>query len=152
MPNYKGHVAGGVIAYGVTLAALHNMGPTGIMAAEWLLCALAGALFPDIDIWSKGRKYFYYLATVIVGWAIYQHHFELLAAMSIFCIFPNLIRHRGITHQLWFVIAFPLVVWVGIHLYFPHASKEAWLDMIFFVAGAVSHLLLDLGLRKTVGV
>lgn len=151
MPNYKGHVGGGIIAYGITMVALYHMNPSVLTAVEWLLCAVAGALFPDIDIWSKGRKYFYYIATVIVGWAIMHKHFELLSAMSVFVIFPNLIRHRGITHQLWFIIAFPLLVWVGIHAYFPHMSPNAWFDMIFFVMGAISHLLLDLGLKKTLG-
>jgi len=61
MPNYKGHLAGGVVTYCVVLCALVGTAPSFMTAGEWLLFTLAGALFPDIDIKSKGQKYFYYL-------------------------------------------------------------------------------------------
>jgi len=64
MPGYKGHLVGGTVAYGLLFFGLVGVvvkQPSMLTAGEWLLFALAGSLFPDIDIKSKGQKYFYYV-------------------------------------------------------------------------------------------
>src|SRR5438309_2217826 len=63
MPGYKGHLVGGTVAFGLLFFALVGVvvrQPSMLIAGEWLLFALAGSLFPDIDIKSKGQKYFYF--------------------------------------------------------------------------------------------
>ena len=54
MPNYKGHLVGGVIAYGALFFAVFAAQKTSLLiAGEWLLFTLAGALVHVIDISHK---------------------------------------------------------------------------------------------------
>lgn len=148
MPNYKGHLVGGVVAYGITLYALKDYNPSLFSAAQWLGFALAGSLFPDIDIKSKGQKYFY--AATLLGLCILliKKQFTLFACVSIASFTPMLVHHRGLFHRLWFIILMAIGIWLLISSHFPRYEQPLMFDLIFFVAGAISHLWLDLGLRK----
>jgi membrane-bound metal-dependent hydrolase YbcI (DUF457 family) len=143
MPNYKGHLVGGVVAYCVMLFAIIGCMPSLMTASEWLLFTLAGALFPDVDIKSKGQKYFYYVIFALFvllackGWLYHLSCFSFLA------ITPMLARHRGIFHSAWFVIVLPLIVWMAISMLFPALSRPFFLNTLFFITGALSHLFLD---------
>ncbi len=148
MPGYKGHITGGAIAYSILLIPLVSYCTSVTTAAGWLLCAIAGALFPDVDIKSKGQKYFYRLLLIIFIVLILEKKFDLLAIMSLLSLVPMLVKHRGLFHRLWFVIMLPLTLWFCMSLYFPHVTHELLLYIIFFIAGAISHLYLDLGLRR----
>lgn len=146
MPNYKKHLIGGLGAYTLLLIAVQHIKSISFFCSgEWLLCALAGSLFPDIDIKSKGQQFFYCLLLFIMLVLIIYHQFSLLAMCSVISIFPILVRHRGIFHRLWFVILFPLVVWYSITIFVPTISGILLFDTLFFIAGAVSHLWLDFG-------
>lgn len=150
MPGYRGHLAGGAVVFGIMCILLRNNCSSFITAAQWLGCALAGSLFPDIDIKSKGQKYFYWLILFGLAYLIFleRRRFEWLAALSVVSVIPMLVRHRGLFHRLWFVILFPLSVWLGISIYFPAFSQPVLFNILFFIAGAISHLWLDMGLRR----
>lgn len=152
MPGYKGHLVGGIIAFGLLLFGLIGLvivpEPSYMVLGEWLLCALAGALFPDIDIKSKGQKYFYYVALIGVCVLAYQQRFQMLACFSFVMITPMLVRHRGIFHSPRFVIALPLIVWIIIAALLPHKAMHLFIDTLFFIVGALSHLWLDFGTRQ----
>ncbi len=146
MPNYKKHLIGGVGAYAALLIILQQIQPVSLFSAgEWLVCSLAGSLFPDIDIKSRGQKYFYRVIFCVMIFLIIQRHFSLLDTCSVMAVTPMLVRHRGIFHRLWFVILFPLTVWYIVSLSVPTISKLLLFDMLFFIVGAVSHLWLDFG-------
>jgi membrane-bound metal-dependent hydrolase YbcI (DUF457 family) len=151
MPNYKGHLVGGIIAYGLLFFAVFAaQKPSLLIAGEWLLFTLAGALFPDIDIKSKGQKYFYYVILIVLIVLVTQQRFETLACCSFIMISPMLVRHRGIFHNPLFVIVMPLLVWVFMGRSLPHLSQQLFCDTLFFITGALSHIWLDLGTSQTV--
>src|SRR5213080_4473351 len=125
MPGYKGHLFGGTVAFGLLFFALVGVvvtQPSLLTASEWLLFALAGSLFPDVDIKSKGQKYFYYVVFLIFIILAYKKCFQLLSCFSFITITPMLVRHRGIFHDPCFLIAVPLGVWLVMSLMFPCVS------------------------------
>jgi hypothetical protein len=152
MPGYKGHLVGGIIAFGLLFIVLMHLiftqQPSHLMMGEWLLCTLAGALFPDIDVKSKGQKYFYYVAFVCLAVLAYHQRFQMLTCFSFVMITPMLVKHRGIFHNPWFVIALPFVVWIGIASLLPQKATYLFVDTLFFIGGALSHLWLDFGTRQ----
>lgn len=151
MPGYKGHLAGATVLFGVILFGLFGViKPSFITAAEWFGFILAGALFPDIDIKSKGQKYFYYVVILFFVGCAAQQRFEMLACCSFIVISPMLVRHRGIFHNPLFVIIVPLSAWFLVGTYFPHMSRRFLHDTIFFIVGALSHIWLDLGTSQMV--
>ncbi len=143
MPGYRGHIAGGCCVY-AGLMVLHSLPTVSLMTqGEWLLCTIAGALFPDIDIKSRGQKYFYWAVLCVFGVCFVHHSFVSLAVCSVGAVIPMLVRHRGIFHAWWFSILVPLIGWGCVSTLWPHLSGPLWYDMIFFVAGALSHIVLD---------
>ena len=146
MPNYKGHLVGGVVAYALFLGAFIGITkPSLLTASEWLFFTLAGALFPDIDIKSKGQKYFYYAVLLFFIVFAAQQKFEMLGCCSFIVMIPMLVRHRGIFHNPLFVIVVPLCVWGIVSSLKPGLSHRFFLDILFFIVGALSHIWLDLG-------
>jgi len=149
MPNYRGHVIGGCIAYAALAALLSSYCISWRIAAEWFLCCFAGSLFPDIDTKSRGQKYFYWIILLIFAILIAHKRHDLLAIVSICAVVPLLVKHRGIFHHFWFVIAVPLLIWCGVSKLWPKLSSQLFLDTIFFIVGALSHLWLDFYLVPT---
>ncbi len=145
MPGYKGHIAGGLLVYiaGIVLLQRTAHIPSLWCAAEWMICAIAGALFPDVDVKSKGQKYFYWVVLAIFMWLVMMKKLELLAFLSLVAITPMLVRHRGIFHELWFVIVMPLTLWAFMAMYEPCYARMLFFDTSFFIVGAISHLALD---------
>lgn len=149
MPNYKGHLVGGIAAYGLLLCALFAViKPSLLTAFEWLLFALAGSLFPDVDIKSKGQKYFYYFILLVFIVLVVGKRFEVMACCSFIVILPMLVNHRGVFHNPWFVVIMPLLLWVMVSSIMPGMSQQFFFDILFFIVGAVSHIWLDFGTRQ----
>ncbi|HLC07131.1 MAG TPA: metal-dependent hydrolase [Candidatus Babeliales bacterium] len=146
MPNYKGHLVGGLVVYGmIFFGLLGALKPSMLTAGEWLLFTLAGALFPDIDIKSKGQKYFYYVIFLFFIVLVAKEQFHTLTCCSFIIMSPMLVRHRGIFHNPLFVTAMPLLVWFCASIMVPHVSRQLFFDAMFFIAGALSHIWLDFG-------
>ncbi len=149
MSSYKGHLAGGCVAFACGLVLITDYAqPDMLLAAEWFLATLAGSLFPDIDIKSKGQKYFYWFFLGLIFLFVHKNRIDLLIALSVIAMLPLLVKHRGLFHRLWFVIAFPLGLWWLISLQFPLIKAALFFDTLFFILGAISHLWLDLGLKR----
>lgn len=148
MPGYKGHLVGGTVAFGVTYLVVHNFCPSLITAGQWLGCALAGSLFPDVDVKSKGQNYFYWVILFALIVTILQRSFEWLAIVSVLSIVPMLVRHRGLFHRVSFIIALPMSIWLGVNYYFPAITYVVFFNVLFFIAGAISHVWLDVGFRR----
>jgi hypothetical protein len=152
VPNYKGHLYGGIVAYALLLSILYaSYHPSMTTALEWLLATLAGALFPDIDTKSKGQKYFYSLIFVLFILLALRQRFEIIAACSFIILSPLLVHHRGIFHHPLFLIIVPLVLWGFASTFLaPSLSQRLLYDVLFFILGALSHIWLDLGTRQFV--
>ena len=155
MPGYKGHLAGGVVAYAVTLFILKNPQVTCVTAIGWLGATCAGALFPDIDIKSKGQKYFYWLLLFILLWSIWRFkalssssRFNVVASIAVISCLPMLIRHRGITHEPLFIVGSTSIGWFFISSLYPGYAQEFFFYALFFAIGALSHIWLDKGFMK----
>lgn len=152
MPDYKTHACGGIIAYTTVLAllwyssTLHSSPPPSLLI-WFLLCAMAGSLFPDIDIKSKGQLFFYRLAGCSLLILIYTENWQALSFFSCLIVLPLLVRHRGPTHQLWFIISIPFLAPCLAACYTPAYFPTALFSYFFFVGGALSHLLFDFGLK-----
>lgn len=152
MPGYKGHLVGGIIAFGILFFGLMSVvfiqQQSYMTVGKWLFFTLAGALFPDIDVKSKGQKYFYYVALICLMTLAYQQCFQMLTCFSFVMIIPMLVKHRGIFHSPRFVIAVPLLVWIVVASLLPAQSLHLFVDTLFFIVGALSHLWLDFGTRQ----
>lgn len=152
MPGYKGHLTGGLAAFGVTYAAITVSKVVIITSiipvAGWLLCTLAGSLFPDIDVKSKGQNYFYWFVLAALIYLTYQKQFMPLAFLSIAATMPMLVRHRGIFHNIWFLLGGLGALSYMLMLYMPIYQQAILMHTLFFLAGALSHVWLDVGFAR----
>jgi len=151
MPNYKSHLVGGVLVYSVMLCAvLYYYSPSLLAMVEWLLFALAGALFPDVDTKSKGQRWFYRILLILLVYTVYTKRFTMVAFLGMLGLLPQLVPHRGLFHRLWFIVALVVMIsWISCFV-MPSCRTLITLDALFFLLGAISHLWLDLGLRRMV--
>lgn len=147
MSGYKGHLVGGTVAFFVVLLLMGAYCTHLQTAFMWLVFCLAGSLFPDIDVKSKGQKYFYWVVVGLMLLTIVQQRYDLLAIISILSAVPMLVKHRGLFHEPWFLITLPLIVWCAIGAMMPHAADRFFIYALFFIGGALSHLILDRGVR-----
>lgn len=143
MPGYKGHSVGGLIAFGALRFALDSLRPTPLTSIEWGACTLLGALFPDIDIKSRGQNIFYLALAVGYGLALMAGKLTWSPFFVAAALFPMLMRHRGLSHNVWFAVAISGCIGLGLSIVFPAHAQAAWLDALFFGAGVLSHLVLD---------
>jgi hypothetical protein len=153
MPNYKGHLIGGAAAYGIGLFMLVSItasAPSWLTGTEWLLCALGGALFPDVDIKSKGQKYFYRIMLGILLFFVLSAKMALFIMFALLSLTPLIVRHRGIFHKGWFIVLLCTVLALFLVSSFPKDATIIVHDLFFFILGALSHLWLDLGFKGMV--
>lgn len=143
MPSYRGHLVGGLITYVGILQLLKNMHLSGFMIVQGLLFCLLGALFPDIDVKSKGQKVFYSMLLVLLLWLLYKKMYCLFAIMSLLGIIPILVRHRGIFHHIWFLFSMAVIFTLIIKNWCGSFEKMMLYNCWFFFAGTVSHVVLD---------
>jgi hypothetical protein len=148
VPQYKEHIIGSVAAYAAVLLVCSLYEAPTVSLLEWLAWAIAGGLFPDIDIKSKGQKYAYRLFAGGTVYLAMQEKFRLLAALCLIACFPLTVKHRGIFHELWFIIALVATVVVMMTSCYPLHAHRILVCALFFIAGAISHLWLDMGPRR----
>jgi len=143
MPGYKGHLVGGFVAYICFMFVFIAVQPSLITAFEWLCFTLAGALFPDVDVKSRGQKYFYYFVFVLFVMLMCQGKHQAVSCLSLIMITPMLCRHRGTFHDARFLVIMPVVVWMFVSILFPSIMRPLFLNIIFFIVGSLSHVLFD---------
>lgn len=149
MPNYKGHLIGGAVTYGLVVGALIVCLNQRVFHFEdliiWLMMCLLGCLFPDIDIRSKGQKIFYRFLLIITIMVLLSKRFDVLALVTFAAIFPSFVSHRGMMHNIWFIVTIPFLAVVALSYYTTGIIPHAAMCYLFFVAGALSHVILDFG-------
>ena len=144
MPGYKGHLVGGAVAFACLILLLKvSYKPSFVDALHFFGCALLGALFPDIDIKSRGQAIFYRVLTLLLLLLLIKRERTLYICLSFVMILPLLVRHRGLFHRMWFIILLAAGS-VGLCAYLDYSHMQyVFLCNLFFVTGAASHLLLD---------
>jgi len=147
MANYKGHLVGGVVAFGM-LFLLVPIVPTTARTVEWLLWCLAGSLFPDVDTKSKGHNLFYLAMVPLLLFLIAQARFQLAAILAVASLLPLISQHRGLFHRLWFLLLIAGALLLVLPVYTGITQSVLRYDVLFFLVGAASHLWLDVGLVK----
>ena len=152
MPGYKGHLMGGAAAFGATYAAVSiaQLMPCGdpYLIASCFATAMAGSLFPDIDVKSKGQNLFYWIILGLFVYFFYNKQYVTLSYIAIAATLPLLVKHRGIFHNMWFLIAALAGLCYTLVCCIPQHDQKIILHMIFFVGGAISHLWLDFGFAR----
>ncbi|HBR71138.1 TPA: hypothetical protein DIC20_02140 [Candidatus Dependentiae bacterium] len=144
--NYKGHIIGGVVTYVLILYLLKfiNYPFDTIHNVQWFLLCILGSLFPDIDTKSKIQLWIYRLLFIFYILLIINNpNIQIMIFTSILAIIPLIVRHRGLFHQPSFLIGLPLIIVCIISFIQPAKASEALINALFFIAGALSHLLLD---------
>jgi hypothetical protein len=144
MPGYKAHIVGAVAAFATISFVLNDfLQPTPALVFQCLGATILGALFPDVDIKSKGQGIFYKGMLVCLVLLLWKRQAYLFVIMSFLALVPVLVRHRGLFHQAWFVIIVPLGIAFLVGQSFPLHNVILLKTTCFFCAGAVSHLILD---------
>lgn len=150
MPGYKGHLVGGTAAFAIALYAVHSAGIifTQVQAAQWFISALAGCLFPDIDVKSKGQNIFYKAMLCMLLLMLFYGYHRPFVMVSVAAMVPMIVRHRGIFHRLWFIIGMPTFLALFLAASYPLYQFTITYNTLFFIIGAISHLWLDLGFKR----
>jgi len=152
MPGYKTHLGGAGVAAFFLLTATHWSLPTASLICPrtiWCISAsLLGGLFPDIDIKSKGQKIFYMLLFIVLGFALIAKDVTIISICSILAVIPPLLPHRGLTHKPLFIIAVPFALPLVVATYHPAHTSFSLTIYMYFITGALSHLVLDFSSKK----
>lgn len=150
MPGYKGHLAGGTITFALALYAVSNAGIlfTHAQAVQWFASALAGCLFPDIDVKSKGQNLFYKGMLCLLLLMIFYGYHRPFMLVSVAAMVPMIVRHRGLFHRLWFLIGMPALLAFFLAASYPAYGFTIYCNTFFFIIGAISHLWLDVGFKR----
>ncbi len=154
MANYKGHIAGGLVAGAAYTAILifvpiatfteaaHVLEGWQATAAVFVLAMLFG-LFPDVDTNSKAQDIFLGLAFVVDVLLIATDHLQAAAYLGLIAMLPIVTHHRGWTHNKLAMLLVPLPILLVPWLY----NSEMLVPSVVYygaaVAGYFSHLLLD---------
>jgi hypothetical protein len=152
MPQYKAHLTGGVATFASvylihTKLLAHNTYEPKTLGITFLFCLL-GSLYPDIDTKSVAQRLFYSITGMLLGLTLLFSHWDIFVAVSMASFLPLLVRHRGITHAVSFVVLTPLCIYFVVCYTNPSLKYIAWHAYYYFVAGGLSHLVLDFGLMK----
>ncbi len=155
MADYRGHLAGATVFFGVYLAGLalvYSVDQAYRQFTELELIAYPVALFglalmfglwPDVDTNSKGQNLFYAIFFVVDVVLIATRQFEEAAYLGLFCILPALGKHRGWTHSRWAMLLIPSPL---LALPVVLAPEAPWAGLPFYgaaVVGYFSHLVMD---------
>ena len=147
MANYKGHLFGGFAVFLMLMPFcinyLHTLTAYGISLGATLL----GALFPDIDIKSKGQKLFYISIIPLFVLFCIRDSWIACFVLSLIAFIPLVVKHRGIFHNFWFIITCVIAISLLFANQHPNYQQLIQLAALFFAAGVVSHLWLDFGIR-----
>ncbi len=146
MPGYKAHIGAGLVTGCLCLAGAVHL---GYLAREPLPLAgllgffALGALFPDVDTDSVGKRLFYSILLAADLFLLFQRRYEWAAWTGLFAILPGVAHHRGWTHTWWAMLVAPLPI-----LFLPALIADApWRTFLplylAFAGGYLSHLALD---------
>src|SRR3990167_7033924 len=151
MPNYKGHMLGGFLTFAIITFLFVTIGlvtPKFNEIIQYILSALIGSLFPDVDTKSKIQKVFYTILLITLILSLSQSNFMLFAILSFLGLLPLLVHHRGLFHKPIFIVFVAVSLIIVCKIYKPELVALISLNLLFFVFGAFSHIILDIGIKR----
>jgi membrane-bound metal-dependent hydrolase YbcI (DUF457 family) len=101
------------------------------------------ALFPDIDIKSKGQSLFYWLIFIVDALLIWSKQIQAAAYLGIIALLPLLSKHRGWIHSIVAAFVVPAPIILVPYLYSECILTVAVLFYGAAVLGYLSHIALD---------
>ncbi|MDW8465254.1 MAG: metal-dependent hydrolase [Chloroherpetonaceae bacterium] len=151
MASYRGHLWGGIIffvPFVLLLVFFFNFYRQPLPALLVQIVILLGitmlfALFPDIDIKSKGQRIFYLIFFCVNILLIATGHWREAAFLGLFAMLPLITEHRGWTHSFWAALVIPLP-FLLLPIWFAKAGWKAGLPYyLAAVTGYLSHRFMD---------
>ncbi len=149
MSMYRGHLVGGLAAYLIVIVVYGIYTTVFQHYFPGLLATLAGSLFPDIDIRSKGQRLFLKILFIAIVWCLYLQASIPLMILLMFSVLPIVFPHRGLFHDIIFVGALSVTAAGSLIYTMPEKTDMIVLVTFFFLVGVISHLVLDKGFKKT---
>ena len=145
--TYKWHIIGGAIAYSCILLGLSVMSFSISLENSilWFFISIFGALFPDIDTQSKirrliyGKRLFVFFAILL----LLKTSSIILIFLTFLAILPFIAKHRGFFHSIFLLVGLPITLSITLSWYYPAQTYVIITTSIFFITGALSHVLLD---------
>jgi len=145
MSGYKSHMYGGIILMIIVIHFFYHsfFNPSLIEILWYIIIATMFALWPDVDIKSKGQKLFYIIFFITDIYLIMTSQFKISAFFGLIIILPILSKHRGWTHSYLAMLLIPSPI-----LIYPMLSVGS-IDFVGFpyylaaITGYLSHLILD---------
>lgn len=161
MANYKGHIAGAVVAntafvMGLSLLPGELLAETSGLFSNWqfvsflFFIAMLFGLWPDIDTNSKGQDIFFGAGFLLDLVLIWQGYIEAAAYLGLLAMTPIVGKHRGWTHSKLAMVLVPLPIVIVSYLYRDAIVPAALLIYGAAVVGYFSHLLLDGRITKLI--
>ncbi len=151
MSSYKGHLFGGVLFY-IPFAFLlgilfdYDALPAWQYALQLVILfgiTLLFALFPDVDIKSKGQKIFYWIFLLLDLMLIVRGLWREAAFLGLFAMTPLISKHRGWTHSFWAALLIPLP-FILLPMWYAEAPWTTGLPYyLAAVTGNLSHRFMD---------
>lgn len=144
MSLYKGHLAGGFVAfflYILILIFFFSFSPKADVLIWFGVCML-GALWPDVDTNSMAQRLFYGTFLVIDSFLILTGKYKEASLLGFFALLPIVGKHRGWTHTLLaaFITPSPLLILPLIKPELNTGGLELYVPALI---GYLSHLVLD---------
>ena len=146
MASYKGHIAGGLVSYGLFVLALiylFSRPPDWNSGPVFLGLMLLGALFPDVDTNSKAQRWFYLVFFLLDAGLILSGRYAYAAFLGLFAMLPIVAPHRGWTHTIWAMAAVPAPIIILPYLLLKTDPVALIPYYMSAVIGYFSHLLID---------
>ncbi|MEP7219241.1 MAG: metal-dependent hydrolase [Bacteroidota bacterium] len=151
MSGYRGHIStavlfGLLLVIGLSFTSVAIAMPVSeklVKGAAIVWLAVLFALFPDIDIKSKGQMLFYRLFFLFDLVLLVAKQYEGAALLGFLALIPILSRHRGWTHTIWAMLLIPLPILAGPMLMAKSATTVGLPYYLGAVAGYLSHLMAD---------
>ncbi|MFH1832482.1 MAG: metal-dependent hydrolase [bacterium] len=151
MPTYKTHLVGGVASFFVMLKITQYIWdkPTPAQIPICLAICLLGSVFPDIDaLKSKIQRIFYILVAALLLGALFFENWTLFFLISALALLVTQLKHRTLTHNISFLVSMPGFILLYISFGNQALFYPALIIYLYFIAGAISHVLLDTFVTK----
>ncbi len=148
MSNFRGHAFGGVIAFIAFVFAAPMWFILNIeqFATCFIVCC-AFAVWPDVDIHSKGQAFFYRLFLLLDLVLISYGKYKYAAVLGIFAMLPIVGKHRGWTHSILAALIVPIIFLLTIRHFYPSEVRVWTAYYIASLFGYFSHLICDRKLK-----
>lgn len=152
MANFAGHFLGGLITaillswYAWSSQTIQNLAVLGALMGATIF----GSLFPDLDTKSIIQLWLY--RVIVLGLIVlYVHKITtLLLVVPVALMIPMVVRHRGMFHQVWFLLLSALAIGTLLYRYTTFSYDSSVLIASSFLIGTCMHLILDFGCTTTV--